>query len=61
MLISWSQDLSRSPETSSQMLTQFLLFNKYIKTEGTAIHFPKFSNKDINFILQLLECDMGQS
>ena len=43
------------------MLTQFLLFNKYIKTEGTAIHFPKFSNKDINFILQLLESDMGQS
>ena len=55
MLNSWSQSLSGSPETSSQMLSQFLLFSKYIKIEGTIIHFPKFSNKAINFLSQLFE------
>ena len=55
MLNSWSQSLSGSPETSSQILSQFLWFNKYIKIEGTIIHFPKFSDKCINFLLQLLE------
>ena len=48
MLISWSPDLSGSPETS-QILSQFLWFKK----EGTAIHFPKSFNKDTNFIMQL--------
>ena len=52
MLNSWSQSLSGSPETSSQILSQFLWFNKYIKTEGTVIHFPNFPNKDINFLSQ---------
>ena len=55
MLICWSQILSGSPETSSQILSQFLWFNKYFKIEGTVIHFPKFSNKDINFLSQLFE------
>ena len=41
MLNRWSQSLSGSPETSSQILSQFLWFNKYIKIDGTAIHFPK--------------------
>ena len=54
MLISWNQDLSRSPETSTQILSQLLWFNKYIKLQGT-IHFPKFSNKNIKFIMQLFE------
>ena len=54
-LNSWSQSLSGSPETSSQILSQFLWFNKYIKIEGTVIHFPKFSNKGINFLSQLFE------
>ena len=30
-------------------------FNRYIEIKGTLIHFPKFSNKGINFLLQLLE------
>ena len=44
-----------SPETSSQILSQFMWFNKYIKIEGTVIHFPKSSNKSINFLSQLFE------
>ena len=55
MLNSWSQSLSGSPETSSQILSQFLWSNKYIKTEGTVIDFPKLSNKGINFLSQLFE------
>ena len=55
MLICWSQSLSGSPETSSQLLSQFLLFSKYIKIEGMVINFPKFSNKGINFLSQLFE------
>ena len=34
-LKSWSQSLSGSPETSSQILSQLLWFNKYNKIEGT--------------------------
>ena len=52
---SWSQSFSGSPETSSLILSHFLWFNKYIKIEGTVVHFPKFSNKGINFLLQLFE------
>ena len=40
---------------SSQILSQFLCLNKYIKSEDTAMHFPKFSNKDTNFISELSE------
>ena len=55
ILNSWSQSLSGSPENSSQILSQFSWFNKYIKIEGTVIHFPKFSNKGINFLSELFE------
>ena len=55
MLINCSQGFLGSPETSSQILSQFFWFNKYIKVEDTAIHFPKFSSKDINFLSKLFE------
>ena len=55
MLNSWSQSISGSPETSSQISSQFFWINKYIKIEGTIKHFPKFSNKVINFLSQLFE------
>ena len=45
MVISWSQYLSSSPEIPSQVLSQFLWYNNYIKIEDTVIHFEKFSNK----------------
>ena len=53
MVISWSQHLSASPETSFQVLSQFLWYNNYIKT--AIIQFEKFSNKNINILLQLFE------
>ena len=57
MLRRWSQILSGLPETSCQILSQFLWFKKYIKIEGTVIHFQKFSNKGINFLSQLFQND----
>ena len=47
MVISWSQYLSSSPEIPSQVLSQFLWYNNYIKIEDTVIHFEKFSNKNV--------------
>ena len=55
MILSWSQYLSSSPETLSQVLSQFLWYNNYIKFEEAVIHFEKFSNKNISLSLQLFE------
>ena len=57
MVISWSQYLSISPETLSLVLSQFLWYNNHIKIEDVAIHIEKFSNKNVNFLLQLFEND----
>ena len=64
MVISRSQYLSSLPETPSQVLSQFLWYNNYIKIEGVVVHVEKFSNKKINFLSQLFENGriiMGQS
>ena len=55
MVISWSKHLSSSPETPSQVLSQFLWYNNYIKIDNAVMHFEKFSNKNINFLSQLFE------
>ena len=55
MVISWSQYFSSSPETPSQVLSQFLWYNNYIKIEDAVIYFEKFSNKTINFLSKLFE------
>ena len=55
MVINWRQYLSSSPETPSQILSQFLWYNNYTKIEDAVIHFEKFSNKNINFLLQLFK------
>ena len=55
MLNSCSQNLSGSPETFSQILFQFPWFKKYIQIESIVIHFPKLSDKGINFLSQLFE------
>ena len=55
MLNRWTQNLSGSPETSSQILSQFLWFNKYIKNKGNVIHFPKFSNNSYRSYLKMVK------
>ena len=51
MVISWSEYYSSSLVTPSQVLPQLLWYNNYIKLEDAAIHFEKFSNKNINQLL----------
>ena len=55
MVVSYSQFPSSSPEIPSQVLSQFLSCDNYIKIEDAVIHFEKFSNKTINFLSQLFE------
>ena len=50
MVISWSQYLSSSPETPSQVLPQFLWYRHYIKVEDVVMHLENFSNKNINLL-----------
>ena len=57
MVISWSQLLSTSPETPSQVLSQFLWYNNYIKIVDAVMHFENFSNENIKFLSQLFEND----
>ena len=57
MVISWSQYLFSSHEAPSQVLSQFLWCNNYIKIEYDVIHFEKLSNKNINFLPKLFEND----
>ena len=57
MLTRWSQYLSTLSETPSLVLSQFLWYNNYIKIEDALIHFEKFSNQSISFLLQLFEND----
>ena len=43
MVVSYSQYLSSSPEIPSQVLSQFLSCDNYIKIEDAVIHFEKLS------------------
>ena len=52
MLTSWSQYNSTSPETPSQVLSQFLLYRNYIKIEDAVILFEKFLNRNIKILSQ---------
>ena len=54
MVISSTQYLSALPETLSLVLFQFVWYNNNIKIEDVAIHSEKFSYKNVNFLLQLL-------
>lgn len=47
MLLKWSQDLLGSPETS-QILSQFMWYKKYIKVKDIAIHI--FQNSQIKML-----------
>ena len=55
MVVRWSQYLFSSPESPSQVLSQFLWYSNYIKIEDDVIHFEKVSIKNINSLLKLFE------
>ena len=54
MLINWNEYLSASPEIPSEVMSQFLWYNNYIAIEDAVINFEKSSNKDFNFVSQVI-------
>ena len=64
MVISWSQFLFSSPETPSQVLSQSLCYNNYIKIEDAVINFEKYLIKistSYRSYLKMAGYIMGQS
>ena len=53
-MLNWEQYLSTDPETISGILSQNPWFNKRIITDNSTVNFTKFSQKNINFIDQLV-------
>ena len=53
ILMNWKKYFLASPITPSWVLSQFLLYNSYIKIDSKAVCLKFFSTKNINFILIL--------
>ena len=60
MLIRWNQYLSASPETPSQVLSQFLWYKNDIKVDDSVMQFEKLSNKNIKFFSQWTQLKHAQ-
>ena len=54
ILLNWKQYLSTDPETISGILSQNLWFNKHIIIDNSTVKFTKLSQKNINFVDQLV-------
>ena len=54
ILLNWKQYLSTDPETISGILSQNLWFNEHIIIDNCMVNFTNFSQKNINFIDQLV-------
>ena len=55
ILLNSSQYLSTDPENISGILSQNLWFNKHIIIDNSTVNFTKFSQKNINFVDQLVK------
>ena len=53
-MLNWKQHLSTDPETISGILSQNLWFNKLIIIDKSTVNFTKFSQKNIDFVDQLV-------
>ena len=54
MFCNWEKYLSTNPETPLRILSQYLWFNKFIIVDNSYVNFTNFSNKDINFVNDLV-------
>ena len=54
MFCNWEKYLSTNPETPLRILPQYLWFNKFIIVDNSYVNFTNFSNKDINFVNDLV-------
>ena len=50
----WKRYFSTNPETPSCILAQYLWFNKFIIVDNSYLNFTNFSNKNINFVSDLV-------
>ena len=50
----WKKYFSTNPETPSCILSQYLWFNKFIIVDNFYVNFTNFSNKNINFVSDLV-------
>ena len=55
--MNWKKYFIPSSVTASCVLSQFLWYNSYIKTDNKAVYLNFFTAKNINFITQLFNTD----
>ena len=53
IILNWKKHLVMMAEISSCILSQYLWYNRSIKVDKASIHFLTFSEKSINYVLQL--------
>ena len=53
ILLNWKTFFSKTPETPSSILSQFLWYNIYIQIDEGDVHLSKFSQNNLNFVSQL--------
>ena len=50
----WKKYFSTNPETPSYILSRYLWFKKFIIVDNSYVNFTNFSNKNINFVSDLV-------
>ena len=53
ILLNWKTFFSKTPETRSSILSQFLWYNIYIQIDEGDVHLSKFSRNNLSFVFQL--------
>ena len=53
IILNWKKHLVTMAEIPSCILSQYLWYNRSIKVDKASIHFLTFSEKSINYVLQL--------
>ena len=53
ILLNWKTFFSKTPETPSSILSQFLWYNIYIQIDEGDVHLSSFSQNNLNFVSQL--------
>ena len=54
-LLNWKTFFSKTPETPSSILSQFLWYNIYIQIDEGDVHLSRFSQKCLSFVSQLFD------
>ena len=55
ILLNWKTFFSKTPETPSSVLSQFLWYNIYVQIDKGDVHLSRFSQNNLNFVSQLFD------